>query len=115
MITCENIYKFRDYLATINDQSKIHDLLRSNYASLKSYLIQEDYSADRKLSLIIKDTKDTDYVIQNTLKNIKSYYLDNYYQCQVPVEEAEDFVNYLSNPNLYVDVYNIGNTIEFQL
>ena len=115
MITCENIYKFRDYLLTINNQSQLDLLLDANYDDLKEYIVQEDYSNDRKISITVKDEKDIDYVIQNILNKIKSYYLDNYYVCKVPIEEAEDFINYLNNPSLYIDVYNIGNTIEFQL
>ena len=115
MITCENIYKFRDYLLTINNQSQLDLLLDANYDDIKEYIVQEDYSNDRKISITFKDEKDIDYVIQNILNKIKSYYLDNYYVCKVPIEEAEDFINYLNNPSLYIDVYNIGNTIEFQL
>ena len=115
MITCENIYKFRDYLLTINNQPQLDILLNTNNDELKEYIAQEYYSDDRKISITVKDEKDIDYVIQSILNKIKSYYLDNYYVCNVPVEEAEDFVNYLNNPSLYGDVYNIGKTIEFQL
>lgn len=112
MITCENIYKFREYTNEIDINPLINNIKN---IFLNEYIDSVDYNNNRKIIISIKDKNGTDYVVDNILKDIKSYYLDNYYVCNVPVEEAEDFVNYLNNPSLYVDVYNIGNTIEFQL
>ena len=41
MITCENIYKFRDYLLTINNQSQLDLLLDANYDDIKEYIVQD--------------------------------------------------------------------------
>lgn len=112
MITCENIYKFREYTNDIDINPLINNIKN---IFLNGYIDSVDSNDNRKIIISIKDKKDTDYVIDNILKEIKSYYLDNYYGSKVPLEEAEDFVNYLSNPKLYVDVYNIDTVLEFQL